>query len=242
MRNRWVRLGAVTLLSAMLAVTATTTASAQETGGAGDEVTPTGKGIVGCALLGGEAALLVEAAIGVRNGWALGLIPLVTAAGGGVGGYFLEQSGADPELSVASLVAGMALIIPTTIIVLKRASYSPEEEEGWVEAPEDTEADTAPTPQEGTTVERTGGPAPAEPPPAEEAPEPEGGGAPAPEGGGAPAPGPSGSLLHIGPGGSSLALGIPAVGVGGVYSTSELRRYGLTQRPELRVGILSVSF
>jgi hypothetical protein len=237
MRKASLALGVVAVF-----VVSTWTASARAQTGP-DEVDPTAKGIIGCTLLGAEVALIVESLAGVRNGWALGLIPVVTGAGGGVGGYFLEQN-TDAEWSVVMLVAGMALAIPTTIIVLKSTAYASDIEEGWVDR-SDEAAESEPTGRdtEETTVERT---SQEPPPPAEggggEAPPAEGGGgsepAPAPEGGATP-PGPS-SLLRIGPG--AMSLGLPAIAVVPSYSTAEVRRFGLTQRTELRIPLLTASF
>ena len=58
-----------------------------------DEVSPTGKGIAGGALLGAEAVMLVEAAFKVKKKWAYAVGGGVGAIGGGVGGYFVEQNG-----------------------------------------------------------------------------------------------------------------------------------------------------
>jgi hypothetical protein len=231
----------VYLVMAVFVVSSWTRSAAAQTGPvAGNEVDPTAKGIIGCTLLGAEAALIVESLAGVRNGWALGLIPVATGIGGGIGGYFLEQN-ADAEWSVAALVAGMALIIPTTIIVLKSTAYGSDIEDGWVDrSDEESEPETGGPDREETTVERTSEepppPSEGEPPP----PAPEGGGGtePAPEGGATP-PGPS-SLLQITPG--TFALGVPALGVVGSYSTTEVRRFGLTQRTELRIPLLTASF
>lgn len=228
---------------ALLVVSGWAATARAQTGPAPDEVDPTAKGIIGCALLGAEAALIVESVADVRNGWALGLIPLATGIGGGIGGYFLEQN-TDAEWSVAMLVAGMALAIPTTIIVLKATAYSSDVEEGWVDRSDEvTEPEPSAGDTEETTVERT---SETPPPPTEgggEAPPPaEGGGGteppPAPEGGGAP-PGPQ-SLLRITPG--TLSIGVPGVAVVPSYSTSEVRQFGLTQRNELRIPLLTASF
>lgn len=237
MRKASLALGVV----AVLVVSTWATSARAQTGPVADEVDPTAKGIIGCALLGAEAALIVESLAGVRNGWALGLIPVATGIGGGIGGYFLEQN-ASAEYSVVMLVAGMALAIPTTIIVLKSTAYSSDIEEGWVDRSEEA-AEPEPTGQdtEETTVERT---SQEPPPPAEggggEAPEGGGGSepAPAPEGGAAP-PGPS-SLLRIAPG--ALSIGVPSIAVVPSYSTTEVRRFGLTQRTELRIPLLTASF
>lgn len=238
MRKASLTLGVV----AVLVVSSWTGSASAQTGPAADEVDPTAKGIIGCTLLGAEAALLVESAVGVRNGWALGLVPLATGIGGGVGGYFLEQN-AGAEYSVAMLVAGMALVIPTTIIVLKSTAYSSDLEEGWVDRSDEEEPE--PTPgapdTEETTVERTS----EEPPPATEgggegaAPPEGGGGTEAPPAGGTTPPGPS-SLLQLRPG--TLSIGLPAMGMVPSYSTDEVRRFGLTQRSELRISLLTANF
>src|ERR1043165_403742 len=52
---------------------------------------PTGKGVVGGALLGAEAVMLVEAAADVKQGWAYGLGGGLGAVAGGVGGFFAED-------------------------------------------------------------------------------------------------------------------------------------------------------
>lgn len=232
-------------LVAVVAVSSWTSTASAQTGPVANEVDPTAKGIIGCALLGGEAALITESLIGVRNGWALGLIPIATGIGGGIGGYFLEQN-ADAEWSVAMLVAGMALVIPTTIIVLKSTAYSSDIEDGWVDRSDEESEPTTGQDTEETTVERTNEPPPAptegEQPAPEPAPAPEGGGgteAPPPAGGTTPPPGPS-SLLQIAPG--TLSIGIPAIGVVPSYSTTEVRRLGLTQRTELRIPLLTATF
>jgi hypothetical protein len=87
------------------------------------EVSPTGKGITGGALLGAEAVTLTEAAIGVKPAWPYIVGGIVGAGGGGVGGYFAEKS--DTKLSLYLLAGGMALVIPTTVAILSATAYSP---------------------------------------------------------------------------------------------------------------------
>ncbi len=89
-----------------------------------DEVSPTGKGITGGALLGGEVVMLTEAAAGVKPAWAYAVGGIVGAAGGGVGGYFAEQNGS-AKLSLYLLAGGMAFVIPTTVAVLSTTAYTP---------------------------------------------------------------------------------------------------------------------
>ena len=91
---------------------------------AAQEVSPTGKGITGGALLGAEAVMLVEAALDVKPAWAYLVGGAVGGIGGGVGGYFVEQ-GSDAKPSLLLLAGGLVLAIPTTVAVLSVTSYDP---------------------------------------------------------------------------------------------------------------------
>lgn len=103
------------------AVLTTVPASAQ-TGVA--SASSSGKGIAAGILLGAEAVVLAEAAIGVRPRWAYLLGAGVGAAGGGVGGYFLE-SHLDPKSATLLLAGGLVLAIPATVVALSASAYSP---------------------------------------------------------------------------------------------------------------------
>jgi hypothetical protein len=82
----------------------------------------TGKGIVGGALLGGEAVMLTEAALKVRPGWAYYIGGGAGLIGGGIGGYYLEDHLTSKE-AMYMLSAGMLLAIPTAVAALNAASY-----------------------------------------------------------------------------------------------------------------------
>ena len=212
-------------------------------------VAPTGKGIAGCALLGGEAVMLIEAAAGARPTWAYLVGGGLGAIAGGVGGYFLEQAASGDTtltgLSVGTLVVGLGLIIPTTIAVISATAYSPERDQPV----EDNAPSTGPLDESTGTPATTPAPAPA----------------PAPATTPAPAGATSGStsdllptsrrrshqlaarpafrptgLLDVGPTGVSLA--VPAVNVGTNISVQEVRQYGLTAVSELRIPLLSGTF
>jgi hypothetical protein len=87
------------------------------------------KGIVGGALLGGELGMVIPALAGATDTWVYIVFPLLGAGGGGVGGYFLLEKGSGhPEVAVATLVAGTALLIPALVLTLAETAYSPEEE------------------------------------------------------------------------------------------------------------------
>lgn len=98
-----------------------------------EPVSPTGKGIAGGALLGAELVVITESLVGIENGWWYLLGGTLGAGGGGVGGYFVEQS-AGADLSLFMLVGGMALVIPASIAYLNATSYTSTIED---EAPSD---------------------------------------------------------------------------------------------------------
>lgn len=203
-------------------------------------VTPTGKGIAGCALLGGETVMLIEAAAGARPTWAYLVGGGLGAIAGGVGGYFLEQAAVGDTtltgLSIGTLVVGLGLIIPTTIAAMSATAYSPERDQPM-------EDDAPPT---GPLDESTGTPATT----------------PAPA---TPAGATSGSTSDLLPtsrrrshqiaarpafrptgildvGSTGVSLAVPAVNVGTNISVQEVRQYGLTAVSELRIPLLSGTF
>ncbi|MBI4704362.1 MAG: hypothetical protein HY744_24930, partial [Deltaproteobacteria bacterium] len=114
--------------------TASGQAHAQQQPAAGAKtVSPTGKGIAGGALLGAEVVMLTEGIIGIESVWPYPVFGVLGAAGGGVGGYFVEQAdpaGMSAEASLYMLAGGMALVIPTIVVMLNATAYSFEEEEG----------------------------------------------------------------------------------------------------------------
>lgn len=200
------------------------------------QVTATAKGIVGLGLIGAELGFVIPALAGLDQAWAFVVFPVIGAAGGAVAGYFaLEQGGGHPELAVASLALGMALVIPTMVITLSATAYDPDDdpsavvEEPAAAGPVD-EGDGAAQPVEPT--------APGSTPPAE----------------GSAAPPPSAhhratgrswalwdnGLLRVNPHGVQLA--VPAIAAVGTYSTDELRHYGLTQQAELHIPVFSAIF
>lgn len=86
------------------------------------------KGIVGVGLLGTELGLVVPALAGARGAWAYIVFPIIGAGGGAAAGYFLLEKGSGhPQLAVASLVTGMALLIPALVLTIAKTAYEPEE-------------------------------------------------------------------------------------------------------------------
>ncbi|MCK9462077.1 MAG: hypothetical protein M0R80_20820 [Proteobacteria bacterium] len=207
-----------------------------------------GVGIAGGIIAGAELSLLVESFADVEPVWPWIVFPILTGAGGGVGGYFLDKNA--PEGAIAVLVTSMALLIPTAIAVSVARSYEPAEgvkliDEGG-ERKYSFEEDPAPPTTEGaepetvTEVEARPEEIPegTDAPPAETEPE------PAPEGGAsARLEQPtwarhlaSGSLLHVD---DSFGVGVPSIDVRPVTFSDEAAlaaRTGL----EIRLSLLRI--
>lgn len=94
-----------------------------------DPVDPDFKGAIGLGLIGAELGFVIPALAGARDAWAFIVFPVVGAGGGGVAGYFaIEKGTGSAELAVATLVTGMALIIPAMVVTLSSTAYDPDEE------------------------------------------------------------------------------------------------------------------
>jgi len=123
----------------LAAVVGFTTLTAAAPQARADEVSPTGKGITGGALLGGEVVTMTEALIGVHAGWAYVLGAGVGMGGGGVGGYFVEQaSNGNGQGPVYMLAGGLALVIPALVLSLNATRYRPSENATEDHPPADT--------------------------------------------------------------------------------------------------------
>ncbi len=211
----------------------------------GDPVQPWGKGTVGGALLGAEAVMLTEAIIGVKPAWAYVVGGVAGAAGGGFGGYFAEER-ATAKLSLYLLAGGMALVIPTTIVVLDRTAYEPPVQFTQDAPPEDEPLAEPPRPTDTLDA------APPDEQPRAQAPSLEPGSARrlalARPGGreSARAPGcdprrvSPRPLLGLGP--RSFVLAVPAVEVREVYTPRERRDLGAPRATEVRVPVFSAVF
>jgi hypothetical protein len=137
MITRLLRPLATCLLAAGLLCASPALTAAQDAGGdtgADDTAASTGhpvradyKGMVGMGLIGAELGFMLPAAAGARDPWVYIVFPVLGAGGGAVGGYYLlEQGSGEPELAVASLTLGMALIIPTMIVTMSATAYDPD--------------------------------------------------------------------------------------------------------------------
>lgn len=126
-------LAAVCLAAALLVATSAPVA-AQSTGTMSGEVEknpvdPDFKGTIGLGLIGAELGFVIPALAGLRETWGYVVFPIVGAAGGGLAGYFAIEKGTDSApLAVATLLTGMALIIPAMVVTLSETAYDPDEE------------------------------------------------------------------------------------------------------------------
>ena len=234
-RNNQTKAGALATAFAIGALTLTGNATPAHA----DEVSGTGKGIVGGALLGGEVVMITEALFHIENGWAYAIGGGLGAIGGGVGGYFIEQASTNGRAPVYMLAGGLALIIPTLVLTLNATRYHPTENASEDRAP--TNAPPADPGKVGGSMIAPGTPPGTTPSsPAAAAPGP--GAAPAPASPGPP--GPPLSLLDVWttPDASSVRIGLPIPEVRQVYSMAEQKKYGVPAQTELRMPLLRLTF
>jgi hypothetical protein len=234
--------------SALVAAVCTTTNDAP----AAAQVTPTGKGIAGGALLGGEIGFLGLAAFNAKSSWLYYTIPPLLAVGGGVGGYFIEQGSKDnPDVPLFMLAGGMALVIPTVVITLSATTYRPGNEDS-------TPSDASPSTDGKATVEVTkptaGGGGSVTGSGSPSTPGPTGGGTttttpPAPPKHKLEKPGktslglpPARSFALLSMDESSIRVGVPAVTMKPAYTNSELAKFGLVQRYEVHAPLVDIAF
>jgi hypothetical protein len=118
-------------------------------------VSPTAKGMIGLGLIGAELGFvipaLVQEAAGTNEWWPYLVFPVIGAAGGVVGGYFMEQETQNSaEVDVAFLAVGLALVVPALVTTLALTAYDP----GEAQAHEAGDEDSAPPVlEDGTTTE-----------------------------------------------------------------------------------------
>jgi hypothetical protein len=93
------------------------------------QVKPDFKGAIGLGLIGAELGFVIPALAGAKGVWPYIVFPVIGAAGGAVGGYFLLEKGeGKPELAVATLTVGMALVIPAMVATIAVTAYRPPEQ------------------------------------------------------------------------------------------------------------------
>jgi len=231
-----------TLLSLLALAGATLSPLAANATGA-PEASPTGKGIVGGALLGSELVMVSEAAFGVRPAWAYIVGGLAGGVGGGVGGYFVEQQD-DARPPMLMLAGGLVFAIPTVVAVLSATNYEPPSNFVQDQAPADEPVAEPPAPTEANP------PAVAPVPPLSAAPPPPADAVPAPT-----APTSRRRVdskrrlsLHLPPPAlfgvkdARLALGVPNLEVRHAYTRTERLLFDAPDVTEVRIPVLDVRF
>jgi hypothetical protein len=207
----------------VLACAASLTIASQASATGVEEASSTGKGIVGGALLGAEAVMLTEAAIGVKPRWAYYVGGAAGAVAGGVGGYFLEEN-LSAKTNMFLLSAGMVLAIPTTIAMLAATQYEPPASYVQDQAPTDEPVANPPLP-EGASIDRgrkTTHRA---------------------------SPSPTPTLLHpalppalVGLEQGELALSVPSIALYETYTRRQMAEFGVRQHTELRLPVFNLVF
>ena len=194
-----------------------------------DEIAGTPKAMVGGGFLGAEVVAIPMAIAGVRAGWAYAVFPPLGAIGGVIGGYFMDQAydssgnnGGTKQSAYGSafmLAGGMALIIPTIVLMLNATRYHPSENAVEDRAPKNVGPEANPGAAGGSSV----------------APAKDGGG----NGGNQPPYVPL-SLVDMHEG--TLRLGIPVPEVTTSYTLKQVRELGVVQGTEVRVPVFKLAF
>jgi hypothetical protein len=202
-----------------LTLTATMVAVTPHTAEAQTQVESTVKGTIGLGMVGAELGFVLPAAFGMEAWWGYVLFPVIGAAAGAVGGYFAFDSPQIVEGSVASLVAGMALMIPALVLTLVLTAYDPSDEgivegedegqgveeiDGEVDEGADFDVDAEST-DVGARLDRAGS-----------------------------------GLVRVASG--AVGLGVPGLAVLPTASPSEIALYGATEDTEVRLSLVSGTF
>lgn len=84
-----------------------------------ETIKATPKGTIGLGLVGAELGLIIPAAAGLTDVWALTVFPVVGATGGALAGYFALDEPGREKGSVAALVVGLAGVLPAILVGVK---------------------------------------------------------------------------------------------------------------------------
>jgi hypothetical protein len=195
-------------------------ASAPKEAAAQETVSPTAKGIVGGALLGAEVVTIGESIVGVRPTWAYLVGAGVGGIGGGVGGYFIEQSSSDGKAPLYLLAGGLVMAVPALVLTLNATRYIPTDSKTEDRPPSGPAPDPGPggSNAAGGSVSNTSDTAKPAPPPA-----------PAPQ-----------SLLDVHTG--TFRMGMPVPDVRPVFTTAQQKQFGMKQETEVRFPVVHVTF
>jgi hypothetical protein len=200
-------------------------------------VSGTGKGIVGGALLGGEIVMIPMGAAGLKPWWPYLVFGGLGSVGGAVGGWAVEQADPPAEAPLYMLAGGLALVIPTVVLAaseITRVEYEDTSDPSTLDEqpqpggqPGDPATAPGGTPPDGTsvTVEKTSDArkfkrkkrvrTPAAPPRQT-------------------------GMFDVASG--TVRMGVPAVEVKNMYTLEELYTFGVEQRTEVNIPVVSAAF
>lgn len=210
-----------------------------------DNVDGKGKGIAGGILLGAEVVTIPMSLFGVKAGWAYAVFAGAGAVGGGIAGWGVESAtGAydkvpgDGRAPIYMLAGGLALVIPTVVLLLNATRYQPDENAKEDAAPKNAPA-ADPGKSGGSPVLEGGASGGGSIGGSTDKKDSGGGG-----GGGGDAPKDDKkvphSLLDVDQG--NFRLGVPIPEIREAYSLRQLRDLGVKQVTEVRMPIVEVTF
>lgn len=136
--ERFARAAALAAMMVAVGASLTPAAAQAQTTTAAPPLKATPKGTIGLGMIGAEVGFAVPALAGLKDWYWYAIFPSVGAAAGAVGGYFAFDHPHREKWSVAMLVTGMALVVPTMVLTVAKTAYNPESE------PSTLPADTSP--------------------------------------------------------------------------------------------------
>lgn len=178
------------------------------------------KGLIGFGLIGAELGLTIPALAGLDETWSLIVFPVVGAAAGAIAGHYAIDNRGNEKAAVATLMVGLALVVPSIVITVAATAYDPEDDfeeddgGGGGEEAEASEEESEPEPEAEPEARR------------------ESRRQLATRGGT--------GMVRVHEGGVSLSL--PGLTVGQVYTAQELARYGGEQATEVQLSLFSGVF
>ena len=87
------------------------------------------KGLFGLGILGAELGLVIPAAAGLDDTWALVVFPVIGAAGGALGGFYGLDRNNQVQASTSILAISIAFIVPTVVLTVALRSYDADDDD-----------------------------------------------------------------------------------------------------------------
>lgn len=153
MFHRILRVAAITL-ALSLAVTAVDPVRAHAQTPAPAQQESGFKGLFGLGILGAELGLVIPAAAGLDQWWALVIFPAIGAAGGALGGYYGLDQNNQLEASTAILAISIALIVPSVVLTVALRSYDADDDDEAQSVDDDGAAPASPAAEAEASARR----------------------------------------------------------------------------------------